>query len=181
MTTLKGNKVSVMRFEKHHMTTRYVGWLNDPVVVKYSEQRHRNFTVESCQSYFDSFGKNTGEIGIQLTDEFLAIVSHDPELGHIGNISTQVNRENSVMDLAILIGERRAWSKGYGLEAWRLVMDHYLKHVGIRKVSAGSMSVNIPMLKIMEKSGMTEDGRRKNQFAIDEMTVDLVHAAKFRI
>jgi len=181
MAMLKGNNVSVMRFEKRHLTTRYVGWLNDPVVVKYSEQRHRTHTLETSQAYFDSFPKNTGEIGSELNDEFLAIVSHDPDLGHIGNISTSVDSENRVADLSILIGERQAWGNGFGLEAWSLVMDHFLNDVGLRKVTAGTMSVNIPMLKIMEKSGMTSDGRRKNQFVIDEMEVDLVYAARFRI
>jgi RimJ/RimL family protein N-acetyltransferase len=180
MAILKGDNVSLVRFESQHLTQRYVGWLNDPVVTKYSEQRHRVHSLESCQSYFKSFPRNIGEFGSELADEFLAIVSHNPDLDHIGNISTSVDRENSVADLSILIGDRRAWGKGFGLAAWSLLMDHLLETLGMRKVTAGTMSVNIPMLKIMEKSGMTSDGRRKNQFLINNKTVDLVYAAKFR-
>jgi ribosomal-protein-alanine N-acetyltransferase len=178
--TLKGEKVSIMRFEKHHLTTRYVAWLNDPIVVKWSEQRHRNHTLESCQSYLGSFPKNRGEIGSEFTDEFLAIISDDPKLGHIGNISTSVDKENCVADLSILIGERRAWGMGFGLETWRLLMDHLLTKLQMRKVTAGTMSANVPMLKVMDKSGMTIEGRRAEQFVLDNGTADLVYAGKFR-
>ena len=180
MTILKGENFSLMRFESRHLTQRYVGWLNNPVVAKYSELRHRVHSLDTCQAYLDSFPKNSGEIGSKFAHEFLAIVAHYPDLGHIGNISISVDRDNSVADLSILIGERRARNKGFGLAAWNLLMDHLLATVGMRKATAGTMSVNIPMLRIMEKSGMKSDGRRKNQFLIDGKTVDLVYAAKFR-
>lgn len=37
----------VVRFADRHLTERYVGWLNDPAVVRYSEQRHSRHTLWS--------------------------------------------------------------------------------------------------------------------------------------
>src|SRR5262245_44345540 len=51
--TLVCARVRLVPFGPQHMTATYVGWLNDPVVVRYSEQRHRAHTLDTCRAYFD--------------------------------------------------------------------------------------------------------------------------------
>ena len=36
---------------ERHLTERYVAWLSDPDVVRYSEQRHRTHTLASCRHF----------------------------------------------------------------------------------------------------------------------------------
>ena len=151
---------------------RYVGWLNDPVVTRYSEQRHRTHTLESCRAYRQSFQ--------DTPHHFWAIVATDTELGHIGNLNACVDTHNSVADIGILIGERGAWGRGYGSEAWTTVCRHLLCEQGLRKITAGTLSVNIPMLTIMQKAGMTEDGRRVRQALWEGQEVDMIYAALWR-
>src|SRR4051812_9779295 len=88
----------ILSFGPEHLTERYVGWLNDPEVVKFSEQRHKTHSIESSQRYFESF--------IGSSNYFLAIEAADETLGHIGNISIAVDLENGVADVSILIGEK---------------------------------------------------------------------------
>jgi len=52
---LQTARLRMVPFSEAHLTTRYVGWLNDPEVVRYSEQRHQTHTIESCRSYLLSF------------------------------------------------------------------------------------------------------------------------------
>lgn len=161
-----------MPFSEEHLTERYVGWLNDPEVVRYSEQRHRRHTLASCREYWRSFQSSP--------NYFWALIEHERGLGHIGNMNAYVDPPNRVADVGILIGERAVWRGGYGMEAWQAVCDFLLHEGGIRKVTAGAMATNSGMLAIMRKAGMVEDGRRVRHYLVGDEEVDLVYAALFR-
>jgi len=170
--TLQLQGCRVVQFQERHLTERYVGWLNDPQVVRYSEQRHYRHTIESCRSYFDSFAGSE--------NLFLAIEADGENLGHIGNMGVSVDRANGVADLSILIGEKKAWGMGFATIAWQGVITDLLARAGFRKITAGTMSENHSMLRLMERSGMTTEGKRVRQFVLDGTEVDLVMAARFR-
>lgn len=158
-------------FDEYHLTHRYVEWLNDPLVVRYSEQRHRRHTLESCQAYFESFQESP--------NEFLAIEAEDATLGHIGNIAVTVDVANRVGDVSIMVGERRAWGQGLGGQAWCAVLDELLTNGRFRKITAGTMAANAPMLRLLERSGMIIEGRRSRQFLLENAEVDLILAGRF--
>ncbi len=161
----------IVQFGEEHLTERYVGWLNDADVVRYGEQRHVRHSLESCQAYFESMQKSD--------DFFCAIEEIEQSLGHIGNISITVDLANRLADVAILIGEKKSWGKGYGLEAWVGVLDTLLGRDRMRKVSAGTVASNLAMIEIMRRSGMVADGRRKNHLVIEGATEDTLHLAAF--
>ena len=48
-------RVTLKEFDESFITKEYVSWLNDPELMKYSEQRHLTHTIESCKAYFESF------------------------------------------------------------------------------------------------------------------------------
>jgi [ribosomal protein S5]-alanine N-acetyltransferase len=165
-------RLRILPFSEEYLTPRYVSWLNDPEVVRYSEQRHRVHTLESCREYMKSF--------VDTPNYFWAMVTKNNELGHIGNMSAYVDLNNSVADLGILIGERSAWRKGYGSEAWIAVCRYLLQETDIRKVTAGTLSANSAMLRVMRHVGMVEDGRRIRHCLFEDSEVDVVHGALFR-
>ncbi len=160
-------RLAIAPVTEEHLTPRYVGWLNDPEVVRYSEQRFKTHTLDSCRAYLESFAG---------TDNlFLALIA-DSE-GHIGNMTAYVDRYG-VVDVGILVGERAVWGRGYGSEAWQSVCGALIDG-GARKVTAGTLSVNQGMLAIMERAGMVPDGRRVRQCLIDGREVDVIYAALF--
>ncbi len=164
-------RLLITPFKEEHLTQRYVNWLNDPDVVKYSEQLYKYHTLESCRTYWESY-KNTPHY-------FWAIISRDAIQGHIGNLNAYVDTNNRVADMGILIGDKRIWGNGYGTEAWIAVGDYLLNHLGLRKISAGTLEVNLGMINIMRHSGMTEDGRRRRHYLFEGQEVDLIFAAVF--
>jgi ribosomal-protein-alanine N-acetyltransferase len=170
-TVLAATRLELRPFNDSFLTERYVGWLNDKQTVRYSEQRHSIHTLETCRIYAGSFTNSP--------DYFWAIVARDPSLGHIGNITATVDAPNRVAELAILIGAGEARGQGYGIEAW-LRACHFLLHdAEMRKVSAGTMEINEPMLRIMRASGMVEEGRRRGQFLVDGKAIDAMLMALF--
>ena len=170
--TLKTSRCILEEFTDRHLTERYVSWLQDTEVTKFSEQRHKQHDINSCRAYMQSF-INTGNY-------LIAIIAQNPSLGHIGNISIDVDKNNEVADIGILLGEKNIWGQGYGVEAWEAICRFLFFALKVRKVTAGTMATNTGMLGIMRRTGMIDDGKRARQVLIDGNEVDIVYAALFR-
>jgi RimJ/RimL family protein N-acetyltransferase len=169
---IETERLRILPFAAEFLSDRYIAWLNDPEVVRYSEQRHRMHDLSSCRAYWLSF-EGTPHY-------FWAVLTRDPVARHIGNASAYVDIPNSVADLAILVGDREIWGKGFGSEIWQALCRFLLVEANLRKVTAGTMAVNDGMLGVMRKSGMIIEGRRHRQFLFEGREVDLVQAALFR-
>jgi RimJ/RimL family protein N-acetyltransferase len=164
-------RLRIVAFDERHLTGRYVGWLNDAEVVRYSEQRHRRHDLASCRDYFEAMRRSDGY--------FSAIEDTQTGQGHVGNVTVAVDAPNRLADIAILIGERGRWGNGLGLEAWTAVMRALLEREGFRKVTGGAVASNRAMIRIMEKSGMTPDGRRRAHHLVGGIGEDVVYYAAF--
>jgi ribosomal-protein-alanine N-acetyltransferase len=169
---IRTRRLSLVPFAEQFLTTQYVAWLNDPEVVRYSGQRHRAHTLETCRSYWRSFDGTS--------HRFWSIVERAEGLGHIGNMNAYIDPRDGVADLGILIGNRGAWHKGYGREAWLAACRHLFEQAGTRKITAGTCATNAAMLALMRSTGMVEDGRRVRQTIVDGHEVDVLHSAMFR-
>jgi len=170
MKSIESKRLTLVPLTEERITPKYVAWLNDKELMQYSEQRHKSHSMVSCLTYLHSFK--------QTPNLFYAIVAHDVDLGHVGNIIVYRDLPNAVAELSILIGEKCAHGQGFGLEAWQCMID-YLFADGVRKITAGTMSKNIAMLRIFEKSGMHIEGRRQQQLLCHGELVDYVLSAIF--
>jgi [ribosomal protein S5]-alanine N-acetyltransferase len=170
--TIETKQLFIEPFSESHLHLRYVNWLNDPEVVRFSQQSQHKHTLESCRKYWLSF---------QGTPNFFwAIVSKDPNLGHIGNMNAYLDQAKMQANLGILIGERGSWGLGFGSEAWRAVCDYLFRSLNMRLITAGTLSVNQAMLGIMKKTGMQEYGSRSRHSVLNGKPVDVVEAKRSR-
>jgi [ribosomal protein S5]-alanine N-acetyltransferase len=167
---LETNRLRLVSFSEEHLAERYVAWLNDPDVVRYSEQRHSLHTIDSCREFWRSF---------QETPHYYWAIEEAETGRHVGNIDAHIDQPNKVADVAIIIGEKEIWGKGYGSEAWNRVLEYLLQAEKLRKVTAGTMATNHGMLGIMRKAGMLEEGRRRKNHLQDGNEVDLILVARF--
>jgi ribosomal-protein-alanine N-acetyltransferase len=168
--TVDGLLISAFRDDL--LTDRYVEWLNDPNVVRYSEQRHTRHTLDSCARYL-SYMRGADRL-------FLSIEVLDGGRWHIGNLSVAFDRPNASADLSIMIGERKAWGCGHASAAWNAVMERLLGKAGLRRVTAGTMEINEPMIRLIKRSGMHIDSVRPRHFLWEGREVGLVTASRFR-
>ena len=168
---LKTKRLLIQPFNKEYLSERYVGWLNNKELMRYSEQRHRNHSLESCWQYYCSFEDSL--------NYFWAIEEVKDGLGHIGNINAYIDRNNSIADIGIVIGEKRAQHRGFAEEVMARIIDYLFDDCGIRKITAGTMAVNKPMLRLMTKIGMRKDGRRKRHYLFNGKEVDIIFMALF--
>jgi RimJ/RimL family protein N-acetyltransferase len=166
-STISDGIVTIKNFAESHLTEEYVSWLNDPEVVKFSEQRHILHTLDSCSEYFAAKKRS---------DDYFLAVEHclgDVNV-HVGNIGVSVDSINRAADLSIMIGNKQYWNGGYGSRAWTMTMRHLLNVLGFRIVTAGTMATNEPMISLMKKSGMSFVGTVPSRFLVNDMEVGMV-------
>lgn len=168
---LLGTKILLRPFDVSDITPEYVSWLNDPEVVKYSNQRFVEHSEDSCLNFYNSFTYSDNlfiSIRLQDTDEA------------VGTMTAYVSPHHGTVDIGIMIGERSVWGCGIGQDAWDTLLDWFIAQPHIRKITAGTMRCNQPMVKLMERSGMSLEAIQVKQELLDGMPQDLLYYAKFR-
>ena len=49
------DRLRIVTFTAKYLNKKNVEWLNDPEVVRYSEQRHKSHSLGSCRKYMETF------------------------------------------------------------------------------------------------------------------------------
>lgn len=167
---LASARVSVRPFSAADISATYLAWLRDPAVVRFSSQRFRIHTLESCQAYLASFSEST--------NHFLAICDQNSG-AMLGTMTVYRSVPHGTADIGIMVGERQVWGQGIGAEAFCLVLSALRTSGVIRKVTAGTLAANQSMVRIMEQAGMQHEATRQAQELLDGVPVDVVYYATF--
>lgn len=167
---LCGEKVVLKPFTVSDITDEYVSWLNDPQVVKYSNQRFKRHTKETCSKYLESF---------QGTDNLFIKIERKYDGLFVGTMTAYVSAHHQTVDIGIMVGNRSVWGNGIGQEAWNVLLDWFLAQDTFRKVTAGTMKCNKAMITLMERSGMTLEAVRRGQELLDGIPQDIVFYGRF--
>lgn len=165
---LTGTLMTLQKFAAKNLTPEYMSWLNDPDVVKYSNQRFRQHNQETCRAYFNSF---------EDSDHIFVAIYHESKF--IGTMTAYISQIHQTADMGIMIGDRQHWGKGIGKDAWMTLMQALFDQVQLRKVTGGALRCNKAMVNIMINSGMKPDGIRSDHELVDGNPVDILHFAKF--
>ena len=167
---LHGDKVDLFPFVTSDVTDTYIGWLNDPEVTQFSNQRFLKHDHDSCMKYLATF--------FNSNNLFLSVRRRDYGQA-IGTMTVYFSAHHGTADVGILIGERTVWGMGYGQDAWSTVIGWLSCHRAIRKVTAGTVAGNHGMITLIERSGMELEAVRKNQEIVEGKPADLLYYAKW--
>ncbi len=167
---IKGKKVKLQPFTMLDINSAYLGWLNDPEVVRFSNQRFVQHNEQSCKQYFSSFeGSQNLFLSIRrLVDD-----------QQIGTMTAYISSHHRTADIGIMVGEKKVWGLGFGLDAWDTLIHWLFGMVGIRKITAGTLACNHGMVKLMERSGMQLEATRKHQEIVENELQDILCYARF--
>jgi diamine N-acetyltransferase len=77
-------------------------------------------------------------------------------------------------DLTIIIGEKDAWSKGYGTEAIQLLLDYAFGYLNFHRVAIGVIGFNEAALRFYEKVGFRREGVQRDGYYYDHAYHDFV-------
>ena len=149
------------------VTTAYVGWLNDPEVVRYLETRHAPQTLQTVAAYVERTAGRPEE-------PFLAILLRDDDR-HIGNIKLgPVHPIHRVGDVSLVIGDRSAWGRGYATEAISALAQHAFENLGVLKLAAGLYAENVASERAFLKAGFVREGVRRAHYDLEGVRADIV-------
>lgn len=163
---LTGKAIYLEGLSAKHVNQRYADWLNDKEVCRDNRHGTGDNTIEKTRKYVESVDKSD-------TDAVFAIMTTEGGR-HVGNISLKISWENNSGEISIIIGEKDAWGKGIGGEAYRLVIDYGFKTIGLHRLFSGMTARNNPMIKVAQKAGMLFEGVSKGSFYKDEEYLDIV-------
>lgn len=78
---------------------------------------------------------------------------------YIGNVyATDIDLINRSCTTGLLIGDREYWSKGYGSEAYRLLLDYLFNERNLNRAQAFVLESNVASLKMHQKVGYRIEG-----------------------
>jgi len=136
---LRGENVRLRAVEESDLPL-LVRWMNDPEVRHWLHHSDRpDATVESVR----------GRFGLTETQEGQAV-------GHVALL--QVDPHHKRAELAITIGEKDCWSRGYGTDAIRAVLRHAFQDLGLRRVDLHTDADNARGIRCYEKCGFVREG-----------------------
>ena len=167
---IEGVKVCLRTFRRSDITATYLGWLNDPMVVRYSNQRLHQHTAETSQRYIATFAGSA--------NHFLAICDRNNG-AMIGTLTIYRNLQLGTADIGILVGDHSAWGRGFGLDAFRTVAEALERSGQVRKLTAGTLAVNQGMVRIMQRAGFELVEIRHAQELLEGQPVDVLYYARF--
>ena len=170
LEVINGDRLRLVTFTEKHIQATYLSWLNNVEIVRFTNQRFKRHSEASCLAYLHSF-KDTN-------NRFFAI-EHIKSGEMMGTLTMYIHLHHRTADLGILIGETGQWGKGYGQEAFALAVNTLFSIGKIRKVTAGTLSCNVGMIKIMQTCGMTLEATQKDQELVDGEPFDILYFAKF--
>lgn len=166
---LQGAHIQLKTLSYRDVTQKYVDWMNDLDVIRYTESRFQRHTMESTIDYVKTVSGSS--------DIYFYGIYEGKE--HIGNIKLQEKPQHNLGDMGIIIGDKSKWGCGYATEAIRLLTDHGFK-MGLHKISAGIYADNFGSIKAFQKAGYKEDGRHELTYMSNGRYVDEVIMSKWK-
>lgn len=135
----------------------YSRWLNDAEVCRFNQHARFPISKQELEDYVRSSKNGASRVVFAVIDQISG--------RHVGNISLQnINFIDRSAEVAIIIGDKRYWGKGIGLEAWKLMMNYGFRVLNLHRLYCGCANKNLGMRKIAQKSGMKPEGRRRDAF-----------------
>jgi len=169
---LRGDNVRLRAVEEGDLPL-LVRWMNDPEVRYWLHHSDRpDATVESVRGRFG------------LTEErfpnlvWLIETLEGRPVGHLALL--QMDPHHKRAELAISIGEKDCWSRGYGTDAIRTVLRHGFEELGLRRVDLHTDADNARGIRCYEKCGFVREGMMRERRLRYGKPLDMVLMAVLR-
>jgi [ribosomal protein S5]-alanine N-acetyltransferase len=169
---LEAERIYLRDVAEADATERYAAWMNDAEVTRYMETRFSTHSPEGLREYVRAMRASPNTL-------FLAIVLRRDNR-HIGNIKVgPVDPVHHSADVALMIGDKACWGRGFAAEAIGAVSDHSFAHLGVRKLTAGCYRSNVGSRRAFERAGYHVEAVKRSQYFCEGEFQDGLLLARF--
>lgn len=117
-----------------------------------SEELNMGHSEEKADEWFDDIQKQQGNSNVRL-----GIFLNDGSV--IGDVALQdIDRKNRKCSVGMGIAKIEYRSKGYGQQAVRLMLEYGFRYLGMERITADTLEINIGAQKSLEKCGFILEG-----------------------
>lgn len=146
-----GKKVYLRGIEREDLTGNYFQWANDSEVTYYMFMGAKPNTLENLEEEYEQLRKSN-------TDIVFAICNKKTD-EHIGNTGLhRIEWISRSVEYRIIIGEKKFWGKGNGVEIAKLILQYAFDKLNMNKVWLGVNSENLSAVKSYKNAGFVEEG-----------------------
>lgn len=164
---LQGRRIYLRPLEIEDLSGDYQSWLNDKEVCQFNSHHVFPYTRRDALKYISDSRRAKDAL-------ILAIVLKKNNM-HIGNIALQnIDHLNRKAELAILLGNKKYWNKGYSKEAAVLIIEHGFRALNLNRIYCGTFVKNLAMQKLAQYLNMKKEGLRRSDLYKDGSFVDVV-------
>ncbi|MBI0583094.1 MAG: GNAT family N-acetyltransferase [Methanomassiliicoccus sp.] len=144
---LEGRLVRLRAIENGDLLL-FVKWINDPDV-SFFLQFEPPMSLEDEATWYHHM--------LNSRDKVFAIETREGRL--IGNIGlVGLDWRSRKTDIGIMIGEKDAWSQGYGTDAITVLLRYLFEELNLNRVGLYTDATNLRALRCYEKCGFVREG-----------------------
>ncbi len=144
---LEGALVRIRAIEQGDLPT-FVKWINDPEVTEYLQFEPPMSMEDEVMWYHRMISSKDKAFAIETLEGRL--------IGNVGLIG--LDWRNRKTDLGIMIGEKDAWSQGYGTDAITVMLRYLFEELGLNRVGLYVDVDNHRAIRCYGKCGFVREG-----------------------
>jgi [ribosomal protein S5]-alanine N-acetyltransferase len=167
---LGAGRIKLTHLSAEFVSDRYVDWMNDYEIVKYTESRFAEHTIQSIEQFVNITENDINTVAWAIT----------VDSQHIGNIKLgPVDWHHSYADIGLIVGSKEHWGLGYGTESIKLVGDWAFATLQLHKLTAGFYDGNAGSMHAFEKAGFSNEARQSSHYHFEGEYIDRLIMARF--
>lgn len=151
-----GKRVRLRKMSSEDAST-YHEWRNDIEVMQFTNPSLDVFTYADTENFVKSITESNNSRSYIIED-----IEANKPIGVTSLINIDYGNRNA--ECIIDIGDKNYWSKGFGKEAFRLLLDFAFNELNLHKVYLRVFSFNERAIKLYQKLGFYKEGELEEQF-----------------
>ncbi|RPJ41571.1 MAG: N-acetyltransferase, partial [Chloroflexi bacterium] len=141
-------------------------WMNDPEI-RYLTGEVMPSTLADTEDYIQKLRGSSDRVWF-----IIALKETGRAIGETGLL--RMFHPWRTTDLSIILGEKDAWSQGYGTEVINLMLDFAFGYLNFHRVSIGVVEFNEKALRFYEKIGFKKEGIQRDGYFYNHCYSDFV-------
>ncbi|MBU0995473.1 MAG: GNAT family N-acetyltransferase [Proteobacteria bacterium] len=164
---LTGEHIYLRGLEETDLQGNYYQWFNNQSTDTYTHHALYPNSPEKMKAFYEK--------ALCHENMFVLAIIHKEDNCHIGNISLQqIEWINRRAELAIILGERNYFGKGYATEAGRLIIDYGFDRFNLNSIWLGVHAENKRAITVYKKLGFIEEGLIRERFIRNQTCSDQI-------